>query len=167
MMKKIPVVHCSASDFSTDGVFSVHGPSSKVSTTSWSRRKSWVLKCSKPKPGPPVVSISTTRVTPSALGLLHAIGAGLGMVPGAAACATTVGAAGEAATFELAGWLGTSAITVRAVGFGVAALVGAAAVVAGRWLLADGQIIPVIAYFCACTPPKTARHPATTSPPII
>jgi hypothetical protein len=27
------------------------------------------LKCSKPKPGPPVVSISTTRETPSASGL--------------------------------------------------------------------------------------------------
>ena len=33
------------------------------------RRKSMLLKCSKPKPGPPVVSISTTRATPSASGL--------------------------------------------------------------------------------------------------
>ena len=32
-------------------------------------RKSNCLKCSKPKPGPPVVSISTTRETPSAFGL--------------------------------------------------------------------------------------------------
>src|SRR6185436_14221612 len=67
----MPVVHSSASVLSTEGVLTGQGPSSKVSTTSWSRRKSSCLKCSKPKPGPPVVSISTTRVTPSALGLLQ------------------------------------------------------------------------------------------------
>src|SRR5262249_10020839 len=38
---------------------------------SLSRRKSCCLKCSKPKPGPPVVSISTVRETPSAFGLSH------------------------------------------------------------------------------------------------
>src|SRR5271155_5155105 len=54
-----------------------HGPSSKVSTTSWSRRKSMVLKCCEPKPGPPVVSISTTRETPMALGLAQAIAGAL------------------------------------------------------------------------------------------
>src|SRR5215475_1459684 len=76
MMKKMPVVHSSASAFSTAGVFSGHGPSSKVSTTSWSRRKSNSLKCSKPNPGPPVVSISTVRATPSAFGLLQGARAG-------------------------------------------------------------------------------------------
>src|SRR3989440_7599588 len=50
-------------------LFFGQGPSSKVSTTSPSRRKSWLLKCSNPKPGPPVVSISTTRLIPRALGL--------------------------------------------------------------------------------------------------
>ena len=60
-----------ASALSTAGVFSGHGPSSKVSTTSLSRRKSNCLKCSKPNPGPPVVSISTTRARPSATGLSH------------------------------------------------------------------------------------------------
>src|SRR5262249_18909447 len=59
--KKIALVQCAARAASTAEVFFGHGPSSKVSTTSPSRRKSWLLKCSKPKPGPPVVSISTTR----------------------------------------------------------------------------------------------------------
>src|SRR3979411_3231486 len=68
----MPVVHSSASVFSTEGVLSGHGPSSNVSTTSLSRRKSSCLKCSKPNPGPPVVSISTTREIPSALGLVQA-----------------------------------------------------------------------------------------------
>ena len=60
------------------GVLTSHGPSSKVSTTSLSRRKSSCLKCSKPNPGPPVVSISTTRAIPSASGLAHAAFAGAG-----------------------------------------------------------------------------------------
>src|SRR6476661_10393317 len=72
--KKIALVQCAASAASTAGVFLGHGPSSKVSTTSPSRRKSWLLKCSKPKPGPPVVSTSTTREIPKALGLLHEVG---------------------------------------------------------------------------------------------
>jgi len=59
-------------------VFFGQGPSSKVSTTSPSRRKSWLLKCSNPKPGPPVVSISTTRAMPKALGLLHEVDAAEG-----------------------------------------------------------------------------------------
>src|ERR1700752_4224091 len=71
--KKIALVQCAASAASTAGVFLGQGPSSKVSTTSPSRRKSWALKCSKPKPGPPVVSISTTRETPMASGLLHEV----------------------------------------------------------------------------------------------
>jgi hypothetical protein len=41
----MPVVHSSASAFSTAGVLSGHGPSSKVSTTSLSLRKSSCLKC--------------------------------------------------------------------------------------------------------------------------
>src|SRR5258707_10348878 len=98
MGKKIPVVHSSANVFSTDGVLTVHGPSSKVITTSWSRRKSSCLKCSKPKPGPPVVSISTVRLTPSAFGLLHAALAGC-----AAAAAAGAGAAAGAAACGAAG----------------------------------------------------------------
>src|SRR5947208_10950427 len=84
----MPVVHSSASVFKTDGVLTGHGPSSKVSTTSWSRRKSSCLKCSKPKPGPPVVSISTVRPIPSALGFAQAAFAGAGAAAGAegAAC---------------------------------------------------------------------------------
>src|SRR2546427_3791435 len=97
MVKKMPVVHSSASVFNTAGVFTGHGPSSKVSTTSLSRRKSSSLKCSKPKPGPPVVSISTVRPMPSALGLLQGgrvAAAGMG----AGAAAAGAGAAcGEAA----------------------------------------------------------------------
>src|SRR3979409_160604 len=81
--KKIALVQCAASAASTAGVFFGQGPSSKVSTTSPSRRESWVLKCSKPKPGPPVVSISTTRLIPRALGL-----------PGHEDTASTGGAAG-------------------------------------------------------------------------
>src|ERR1700680_4720374 len=63
-------MQCAASAASTAGVLLGHGPSSNVSTTSLARRKSCSLKCSKPKPGPPVVSTSTMRVSPSALGLL-------------------------------------------------------------------------------------------------
>src|SRR5712672_3011163 len=86
--KKIALVQCAARAASTAGVFFGQGPSSKVSTTSPSRRKSWLLKCSKPKPGPPVVSISTTREIPKALGLLQVD----------AAWATTIGcSAGPAA----------------------------------------------------------------------
>src|SRR5439155_18782666 len=86
--KKIALVQCAASAASTAGVFFGQGPSSKVSTTSPSRKKSWLLKCSKPKPGPPVVSISTVRATPSAFGLPGhetALGAGGGAGAGAGA----------------------------------------------------------------------------------
>src|SRR5471032_3378132 len=89
----MPVVHWSASDFNTEGVLTGHGPSSKVSTTSLSRRKSSCLKCSKPNPGPPVVSISTVRAIPSASGFAQGafatagagVGAGAGAACGAAA----------------------------------------------------------------------------------
>src|SRR5580692_9964921 len=87
----MPVVHWSASDFNTEGVLTSHGPSSKVSTTSLSRRKSSCLKCSKPKPGPPVVSISTTRPIPSALGLEQGALAGAGAAAGTGAAATAAG----------------------------------------------------------------------------
>src|SRR4051812_34852660 len=93
----MPVVHSSASVFRTEGVFTGHGPSSKVRTTSLSRRKSSSLKCSKPKPGPPVVSISTVRPMPSASGLLQGgrveTGAGGGAGAGAA-CGAGAGALG-------------------------------------------------------------------------
>src|SRR3981189_1944615 len=78
MGKKMPVVHSSASVFKTEGVLTGHGPSSNVSTTSWSRRKSSCLKCSKPNPGPPVVSISTMRAMPSAMAFAHGAFAGAG-----------------------------------------------------------------------------------------
>src|SRR5262245_48887709 len=91
--KKIALVQCAASAASTAGVFFGHGPSSKVSTTSPSRRKSWLLKCSNPKPGPPVVSISTTRETPKALGLLQEVGMAAGIGD---AGATATGAASAA-----------------------------------------------------------------------
>src|SRR6478735_1304099 len=92
----MPVVHSSASVFKTAGVFTGHGPSSNVRTTSLSRRKSSSLKCSKPKPGPPVVSISTVRPMPSALGLLQGgrveTGAAGGAGAGAGAACGGVGA---------------------------------------------------------------------------
>src|SRR5215469_6259872 len=88
--KKIALVQCAASAASTAGVFFGHGPSSKVSTTSPSRKKSWLLKCSKPKPGPPVVSISTTRETPMASGLLHEVGMAAAIALSAPLSATVV-----------------------------------------------------------------------------
>src|SRR5437763_4967733 len=101
MVKKMPVVHSSASAFNTAGVLTGQGPSSKVSTTSWSRRKSSCLKCSKPKPGPPVVSISTVRPIPIAFGLEQgglagaaAFGAG---APGGAAATFGAGVCDQAA----------------------------------------------------------------------
>src|SRR3984957_6895889 len=101
--KNVALTQLSVSALSTIGVFSGHGPSSKVSTTSLSRRKSYCLKCSVPKAGPPVVSICTMRDSPSAFGLLHggivvadgagADGAGVGdFAPGA-------GSDGAAAVF--------------------------------------------------------------------
>src|SRR6478609_6070379 len=99
----MPVVHCSASAFSTAGVLLSQGPSSKVSTTSFSFRKSSSLKCSKPKPGPPVVSISTVRATPSAFGLLQAARCGCGGCAEAAGGGAAAAAGGGAAGVLLAG----------------------------------------------------------------
>src|SRR3982074_2533049 len=67
--KKIALVQCAASAASTFGVFFGQGPSSNVSTTSPSRRKSCVLKSSEPNAAPPVESISTVREIPRAFGL--------------------------------------------------------------------------------------------------
>src|SRR5260370_26720525 len=96
----MPVVHASASVFRTEGVLTGHGPSSNVSTTSWSRRKSSCLKCSKPNPGPPVVSISTMRAIPSALGFAQGALAGAAAAAGAGAGA----ACGAAAPLGAAAW---------------------------------------------------------------
>src|ERR1700742_4703054 len=114
----MPVVHWSASAFSTASVFFSHGPSSKVSTTSLSSRKSSSLKCSKPKPGPPVVSISTVRLTPSAFGLVQAARAGCG---GFGAGAAGYGGAGG----------GGGGCAAAAAGTGAAAAAGGAAAAAG------------------------------------
>jgi len=57
------------------------------------------LKCSKPKPGPPVVSISTVRATPSAFGLLQ----------GALAGWAATGAAGAGNGIAAACWAGAAA----------------------------------------------------------
>src|SRR5262245_18743117 len=93
-----------ASAASTAGVLLGQGPSSNVSTTSPGLRKSWVLKCSNPNPGPPVVSIWSVRVRPSPFGLAQATGCGAGGAGGglaAGACATAAGAAGAAAGVEV------------------------------------------------------------------
>src|SRR5271154_7271123 len=70
--KNVALMQLSCSALSTIGVLPGQGPSSKVSTTSLSRRKSYCLKCSVPKAGPPVVSICTIRDSPIAFGLLQA-----------------------------------------------------------------------------------------------
>src|SRR5262245_12202298 len=85
---------------STAGVLLGHGPSSKVRTTSPGFRKSWLLKCSKPKPGPPVVSICTVRVSPSASGLP---GQETGWGVGAGGGALAAGADGAAGVPDAAG----------------------------------------------------------------
>ena len=105
----MPVVHSFASVLRTAGVLPGHGPSSKVSTTSWSRRKSSCLKCSKPKPGPPVVSISTVRPTPSALGLVQAARAGCAVAGAAAGAAAASGAAAAGAAAGAGAALGAAA----------------------------------------------------------
>src|SRR5262252_9078261 len=84
----------SASALSTAGVWPGHGPSSKVSTTSPARRKSCILKCSQPKPGPPVVSTSTVRAIPSALGLPGQEAVGVAAGDGVAASAGAAAGAG-------------------------------------------------------------------------
>src|SRR5215831_11798956 len=146
--KKIALVQCAASAASTAGVFFGHGPSSKVSTTSPSRRKSCALKCSKPKPGPPVVSISTTRETPSALGLLHE--AGMAEGGGAAAWATAAGASAARAD-PAAGFMSVTAAT------GARPSVG---VTWAGWGAGTGL-------FCQKMAPNTATHSTIASADAI
>ena len=109
MAKNVALTHCAASTRSTAGVVPGQGPSSSVSTTSPSRRKSCALKCSKPKPGPPVVSISTTRETPNALGLLHEL---VGMAAGIGALAWATAAGASAARAEPVAGLSISVTAV-------------------------------------------------------
>src|SRR5271154_3465210 len=85
--KNVALEQLSVSALSTIGVLSGQGPSSKVSTTSFSRRKSYCLKCSVPKAGPPVVSISTVRDRPSAFGLAQVDPAFAGIAAGPCAAA--------------------------------------------------------------------------------
>src|SRR5262249_13265515 len=146
--KKIALVQCAASAASTAGVFFGHGPSSKVSTTSPSRRKSCALKCSKPKPGPPVVSISTTRETPSALRLLHE--AGMAEGSGAAAWATAAGASAARAD-PAAGFMSVTAAT------GARRSVG---VTWAGWGAGTGL-------FCQKMAPNTATHSTIASADAI
>src|SRR4051794_17716141 len=88
-------------------VVSFQGPSSKVRTTSPGCRKSCSLNFSAPKPGPPVVSISTVRDTPSALGLP---GQAAGVAVAGSAWADGLGSAGCA--WAGAGGAATTAATV-------------------------------------------------------
>ena len=126
--KKVAFRHSSVSALSTAGVLPGQGPSSKVKTTSLSRRKSYCLKCSKPKPGPPVVSISTMRVSPMPSGLSHAGMAGAAGV-GFACAAATLGAAGVA-------WVACA--TRMGAGAGAAGALAAGALAAGE--LAAGAL---------------------------
>src|SRR5581483_5846113 len=116
--KNVALRHSSVSALSTAGVLPGQGPSSKVRTTSLLRRKSYCLKCSKPKPGPPVVSIWIVRATPSALGLVHF------------AAATGVAAGAGAGTGEAAG--GNAGLAV-----------GAAPVVGARCASAGPRVAPM------------------------
>src|SRR5579883_3065535 len=93
MGKNSALVQLAASAARTSGVLCGQGPSSKVRTTSPGCRKSYCLKCSKPKPGPPVVSISTTRETPSASGCPgQLVGTGCGAGVGALGAKSKAGA---------------------------------------------------------------------------
>src|SRR5262245_46620515 len=148
MGKKIAFVQCAASAASTACVFLRQGPSSKVSTTSPSRRKSWLLKCSKPKPGPPVVSISTTRATPSALGLLQEVDMADGSGGAGEAWASAAGGSAAAA----GGATGLSMLVTT--GPGARPSVGAAA-----WAgTAAGAEL-----FCQKIAPNTATHSTIAS----
>src|SRR6516162_8654787 len=122
MGKKIALVQFAASACSTAGVFFGQGPSSKVSTISPSRRKSWALKCSKPNPGPPVVSISTTREIPIASGLSghdEATRGTAGAGAGAGAPAGAGAATGVWAATWVAGTAGVFLAMIVGVVFGV------------------------------------------------
>src|SRR6202166_4072801 len=187
--KNVPLTHMSVSALITAGVFSGHGPSSKVSTTSLSRRKSYCLKCSVPNAGPPVVSISTMRESPSAFGLLHggmlfftgalaalaaaAVGAGAlaGIAAAVAFCAISVGAADAAGALSC-GADGVSEIWVTGDATGrAAATLLAAGGVAGASVLCAGEMTRAAsatsevepAAFCAATTPNAARPKVTNA----
>src|SRR5262245_4690495 len=130
---------------STAGVLLGQGPSSKVSTTSPGLRKSWLLKCSKPKPGPPVVSICTGRASPRTSGLRGQDtdgGTGAGSAASAAGAATVAWAPAvepnAAAGLSGAAWAGSAAaagaafVTGSAEGWiGIFGLADASAAVTG------------------------------------
>src|ERR1700738_5401949 len=118
MGKKIALVQFAASAANTAGVFFGQGPSSKVSTISPPRRKSWALKCSKPNPGPPVVSISTAREIPIASGLSGHDAATRGIAAGGGAGARAA-AGGWAATW-VAGMAGVFSAMMVGVVLGAA-----------------------------------------------
>src|SRR4029077_15003166 len=146
--KNVPLTHMSVSALITIGVFSGHGPSSKVSTTSFSRRKSYCLKCSVPNAGPPVVSISTVRARPmpsglSQVGALFAgDGAGAALLCGAAAAA----GAGVGAGVFWATTIGGAATgaTDGAATAGGATTFGFAASVAGVWEISAPGARPAV-----------------------
>src|SRR5258705_6393727 len=152
--KKIALVQCAASAASTAGVFFGQGPSSKVSTTSPSRRKSWLLKCSRPKPGPPVVSISATRLIPRALGLpAHEDTAATGATAGGGeAWALTIGAVAPAPEAFMAG---ASAVVTA----GACLSAGAAWAGKGAWGETEG--------FCKKIAPKIAAQTTIASADAI
>src|SRR5215467_2003143 len=175
--KKIALVHCSASAASTAGVWRGHGPSSKVSTTSPGCRKSWLLKCSKPKPGPPVVSTSTTRPMPSALGLpgqdTVLVGAG-GAAPAGAAgragpWAKVVGRGGAAvsccgATARDSGTsaprLAEASVVIGLVDKATGSADGPETAVAPGW---PARAVSAFVRSCSKMAPNTARNATMTS----
>src|SRR5215469_5846512 len=115
--KKTALVHWPASAARTSSVLRGQGPSSKVSTTSPGCRKSYCLKCSNPKPGPPVVSISTVREIPSA-SLLP--GQSTGLAGGGAGVAA--GTEGAAAVWEAGAGAGVEAAAIPALAGGLASV---------------------------------------------
>src|SRR5262249_44889950 len=153
--KKIALVQCAASAASTAGVFFGQGPSSKVSTTSPSRKKSWLLKCSNPKPGPPVVSISTTREIPMALGLLQEVGMASGIGDAWAVGVGDAGATATGAVIVLSAALSATVTTDPGARPSVGVAWGSAGAGAG---MED---------FCKRMAPKTATHTTIASADAI
>src|SRR5579864_7483411 len=173
--KNVALAHWSVSALSTAGVLSGHGPSSNVNTTSCSRRKSYCLKCSKPKAGPPLVSISTTRAKPMAPGLSQAgrllagpepdwvalASAAPGVAFGAAVfCAMRAGSIGAGAGMATTGAPGIGAATIGSwtagtLTFSLTTGAGSAAAGLAGWAAMTG--LPDCAARCAATTPNAAR----------
>ena len=156
--KNKALVHSSASALSTVGVVG-HGPSSNVSTTSWSVRKSNCLYCRKPKPGPPVASMTTVRLMPSSSGLAQA--ADFGCAATAAGAGAGVEAGAAAACFDRAAVTSTSSLVVDLAASGSA---GRAAIVWGGAASARGEevqnhtpAITTVANTLASISPNTLR----------